>query len=64
MTARLLTDAKMAQGPLTTARRMLFMWTVMSFLAIPTKLGSPQIVLVSFMTIFCYGQLLIGEIGA
>lgn len=44
MTARLPRNAKMAEDPLTATSRMLFM--KVSFLGIPTQLGSPQIVAV------------------
>ena len=46
MTARLPRNAKMAEDPLTAASRMLFMKAAVSFLGIPTQLGSPQMVAV------------------
>lgn len=46
MTARLPRNAKMAEDPLTATSRMLFMKVAVSFLGIPTQLGSPQMVAV------------------
>ena len=45
MTARLPRKANMAEGPLTAARRMLFMKVAVSFLCIPIQLGSPQMII-------------------
>ena len=39
-------NAKMAEDPLTATSRMLFMKVAVSFLGIPTQLGSPQMVAV------------------
>ena len=48
--ARLLRNAKVAEDPLTTERKMSFMYATVSFLTIPIQLGNPQIKPFSFVT--------------
>ena len=51
ITARLLRNAKVAKGPLTTARIASLMYAAVSFLAIPIQPGNPQIEPFSFVLI-------------